>query len=175
MGYNLYLVKAGNWFDEENKFTPAEWSELRAKPRVPDWLYFDGNKITVKNPSEEQVIEFVGMAKAWGYTVQGDDGETYREDGSHIFPAPPPKAGFFHTLRHAIDERRAKKRIQKSMEGVTCPFQVGDRVRTTHRSGGVVIEVDPKGNQGLGSIRVRFPDGVVLGGMFMANDFYKDP
>jgi hypothetical protein len=60
------------------------------------------------------------------------------------------------------------------MDPATCPFKVGDKVKTTYRTGGTVIEVDPKANQGLGIIRVRFPDGAEFGGPFLGHDFQRE-
>ena len=82
MGYNLYLVKARNRFDEPNRFTETEWNAICAKHEVADWLSFDGDEIAVKNPSQEQITALVRVAKTCGWTVQGDDGETYADDGS---------------------------------------------------------------------------------------------
>ena len=174
MGYNVYLVKTRNWFDERNRFTEADWSEIRAKHSVPDWLFLVGGKITVKNPSKNQIVQLVGIAKERGWTVQGDDGETYDEDGSPISAPAPPQPGFSDRFRFLIREYRAKKTIRKSMKGVQCPFKVGDKVRTLYRTGGVVTRVDPKGNHGMGYFEVRFPNGAILGGMFVAHGFEKE-
>jgi hypothetical protein len=175
MGYGVYLVKARNWFDDENKFTETERNVIRARHGVADWLYFGGEQVSVKNPSREEIIALVRIAKTFGWAVQGDDGETYAEDGSPIPVPPSPEQGFFGRLRRLLNEYRVSRAIQKRMRGVGCPFKVGDRVRTTHRRGGVVIEIDPKGHQGMGSIKVTFPDGTILGGTFIANDFRKEP
>ncbi|MEW6618498.1 MAG: hypothetical protein AB1422_03990 [bacterium] len=172
MGYNLYLVKKENWFDKENVFTQTEWEDIQ-KYQISNWLYFDEGTITIKNPSKEQVIDFVKMAKRYNWFVQGDDGEKYSEDGSPIYEKPK-KSGLFGGIRYLISELLAKKKIEHSMKSVTCPFKVGDKVKTTHRTGGVVIDIDPKANHGLGSIKVKFPDGVVLGGTFIAHGFEKE-
>jgi hypothetical protein len=175
MGYNLYLVKTLDVLDEANKFTATEWTTLCATHQVAEWLYFDGDAITVKNPSEEQVAALVRIAKSCGWTVQGDDGETYAEDGSFIPSAPAPRPGLLGRLMHFLSRHRTMKATQKLTREITCAFSVGDKVRTTHRSGGVVISVDPSGHHGMGNITVRFPDGVTLSGMFTANGFQKEP
>jgi hypothetical protein len=84
MGYELHLVKKGWWFDIENQFTENEWQNLRGKHPVPGWLYFLSGDISAKNPNESQIITLVKIAKNNGWPVQGDDGETYSEDGSPI-------------------------------------------------------------------------------------------
>lgn len=56
-----------------------------------------------------------------------------------------------------------------------APFRVGDRVHTAHRTGGIVISVDSRANHGLGSVVVRFPDGVELGGPFVGSGFERSP
>jgi hypothetical protein len=171
MGYDVYLVKTRSLFDEENKFTETEWKTLCAKHRVADWLHYDGDDITVKNPSKEQLVALVRIARSCGWTVQGDDGETYAEDGSLVPAAPLPKPGILSRLKHLLSGHRADKSIENSAQEIACPFSVGDKVCTTYRSGGVVISVDPSGHHGTGSIKVRFPDGTILGGIFAANDF----
>ena len=37
-----------------------------------------------------------------------------------------------------------------------------------------MIAVDAKGNHELGSIKVRFPDGIVLGTLFVGPDWRKE-
>ena len=113
------------------------------------------------------------LARAHGWSVQGDDGETYGTDGVPV-PASPPRPGFFAIALRPLREFFARRSIRRSMQGVVCPFQVGDLVRTTLRTGGVVIAVDTGANHGLGSIKVRFPDGVVLGSPFIGHDFRKE-
>ena len=173
MGYNLYFVKHGNWYEPGNKFLQEEWSRLKESGQLPDWVYFEGGAITVKSPTQEQVTTFARLAKTHGWSVQGDDGETYRDDGTPIrlsAARPGVLSVILGPLRHFLDKRK----IQRSMKGVACPFNVGDRVRTTFRTGGVVIAVDAKAHHGLGSIKVRFPDGSELGGFFVGHDFRKE-
>ena len=174
MGYNLYVVKSRGCLDQRNRFTEAEWNEICANHQVADWLCFDGNDITVKNPSREQIVALVHVAKTRGWSVQGDDGESYADDGSSIPAARPPIPTLLCRLRQFLDLYRGTKATPKSVSVAACPFKVGDRVRTTYRSGGVVISADPTGHHGRGSIKVRFPDGATLGGMFRANDFFKE-
>ena len=173
MGYNLYLVKRGNWWDTAARFGPEEWGSLRAARPLPDWIALEDGTITVKSPTREQAAAFVGLARDQGWSVQGDDGETYGPDGVPIL-VPAARPGFFAAALKPLRDLVARRSIRRSMRGVVCPFQVGDRVRNTFRTGGVVIAVDAKGNHGLGSIKVRFPDGVVLGTLFVAHDWRKE-
>lgn len=105
--------------------------------------------------------------------MQGDDGETYGEDGAPT-RASAARPGVLSTILGPLRQFLDKRKIQRSMQGVVCPFSVGDRVRTTFRTGGVVIAIDAKAHHGLGSIKVRFPDGSVLGGFFVGHDFRKE-
>jgi hypothetical protein len=173
MGYNLYVVKRGNWYEPDNRFGQEEWGRLKESGQLPDWVYFDDGVITVNDPTKEQVVTIVRFAKTHGWFVQGDDGETYDEDGASLHTSatdPGLLSTLLKPLRHFLDKRK----IQRSMKGAVCPFQVGDSVRTTFRTGGVVIDVDEKAHHGLGSIKVRFPDGSVLGGFFVGHDFQKE-
>jgi hypothetical protein len=173
MGYNLYFVKHGNWYEPGNKFFQEEWSRLKESGQLPDWIYFHDGAITVKSPTQEQVTTFARLAKTHGWSVQGDDGETYGEDGAPT-RASAARPGVLSTILGPLRQFLDKRKIQRSMQGVVCLFSVGDRVRTTFRTGGVVIAIDAKAHHGLGSIKVRFPDGSVLGGFFVGHDFRKE-
>ncbi len=173
MGASLYLVKRGSWWDADARFGPEEWDGLRASTPLPDWIFFGDGTISVKSPTPEQVVAFATLARAHGWTVQGDDGETYGADGVPV-PAPAARPGLVAIALRPLREFFARRSIRRSMRGVVCPFQVGDRVRSSLRTGGVVIAVDAKGNQGLGSIKVRFPDGVVLGTCFVGHDWRSE-
>lgn len=172
MGYNLNLVKRGNWWDADARFGPEEWGRLQAARPLPDWIAFEDGTITVKSPTREQVVAFAALARDHGWSVQGDDGETY--DADSVAAPPAARSGFFSTALKPLSEFFARRSIRRSMRGIVCPFQVGDRVRSTFRAGGVVIAVDAKGNHGLGSIKVRFPDGVVLSTLFVGHDWRRD-
>jgi hypothetical protein len=172
VGYNVYLVRPGRGRAADSKFGRDEWDRLRASGRLPDWIYFEDGAITVKSPNREQVVAFVGLARSHGWSVQGDDGETYDTDGVAV-PAPA-NSGFLAATLGPLRDLFARRSIRRSMRGVVCPFQVGDPVRTTFRTGGVVTAVDAKANHGLGSIEVRFADGSVLGGFFVGHDFRKE-
>jgi len=113
------------------------------------------------------------LAAANGWTVRGDDGETYDADGVAT-PATAERPGLFHAVLRPLTAFLAGRKLRRSMRDVVCPFVVGDWVRTTFRTGGIVTEVDPKAHQGLGSIKVRLADGSVLGGYFVGHDFSKE-
>jgi hypothetical protein len=172
LGYNLYLVQS-NGRAASDQFSREEWNRLRATPAIPDWVYFEDGAITVKSPTDEQVRAFVRLAAANGWMVQGDDGETYDVAGAAA-PAPAEKAGFLDAALKPLRAFLAGRKLRRSMRDVVCPFVVGDRVRTTFRTGGVVTGVDPNAHHGLGSITVRFPDGSVLGSYFVGHDLSKE-
>jgi len=173
VGYNLYLVKHGNWWDAAARFDREEWNRLRASRPLPDWVSFEEGTITVKSPTRAQVVAFVDLARAAGWSVQGDDGEAYGADGARLSD-PPARPSFFTAALRPLKELFARRSIRRSMRGVVCPFQVGDHVRTSFRTGGVVIAVDAAANHGLGSIKVRFSDGTEIGGFFIGHDFRKE-
>jgi hypothetical protein len=160
MGYELHLVKKGSWFDEENKFTETEWKNLQ-KQSIPEWVYFSSGDVSVKNPKKSQIIALVEIAKNNSWTVQGDDGETYSEDGAPI-PAKDEKPSIFEPIKNLIREYRAKRKIKQMMKGVVCPFKIGDKVRMlTAAQTGIVTEIDYKANHGIGSFTVKLENGIV--------------
>jgi hypothetical protein len=175
LGYNLYLVKVGeDWGDDQNHFSQAEWDAICANHDVKAWAYFDGVHVTVKNPTDDQVRTLVAVGRAHGWRVQGDDGEFYSDNGQPVrddsLGLPPAArerwlARFLYWLRS-----RFRSRSKSAVLPAPCLFKVGDKVRTSFRSGGIVTELDPSRNGGLGSIEVTFPDGVVLGFGLFAHD-----
>jgi hypothetical protein len=181
VGYNVYFVKSENWFDEKNQFSEAEWDAVRREHSFEEWVHFDRGQITAKNPTDEQIGDLVALAKARGYRVQGDDGEFYSDNGRPVVenssrPAAAVPTGLAAQLSKMLGSlfglgpKSAARPIQ------SCQFKVGDRVRTTFRAGGIVTEVDPSGNGGLGNIKVKFPDGEVVGFALIAHDLtLEDP
>lgn len=161
MGYELHLVKKGEWFDEENKFAESEWQNLQSKQSIPDWVYFSGGDIAVKNPTKSQIIALAKIAKVNGWLVQGDDGETYSEDGTPT-PAAVQKSDLFEPIRKLIREFKARREISQMMKGVECPFKIGDQVRALGAAqSGTVIEIDTKANHGIGSFTVKLQNGTI--------------
>lgn len=161
MGYELHLVKKGMWFDEENKFTESDWKNLRDKGSVPEWVYFGAGGISVKNPSESQIVAFVKIAKRNGWSVQGDDGESYSDNGEPI-SVSEDKPGIFEPVKKFIREYRAKREIKQMMKGETCPFKIGDKVRMLGAAqAGIVTEIDYKANHGIGSFTVKLENGTI--------------
>jgi hypothetical protein len=174
MGYELHLVKNGHWFDEENKFTESEWKGLQ-KQSIPEWVYFSNGDISVKNPKKSQIITLVEIAKNNGWTVQGDDGETYSKNGTPI-PAEGEKPSIFEPLKNLIREYKAKRKIKQMMKGVVCPFKIGDKVRALGAAQtGIVTEVDYKANHGIGSFTVKMENGTTCKAFgFHAHTYKKE-
>src|SRR5688572_14145577 len=138
MGYEVHVVKTENWTHDENRFSRAEWDEILDKyASASTWLYFDGEGISVKNPSKEQVVTLVRIATQRGWRLQGDDGEEYGPDGNEIpeEPTPPVRRPLWNPIREWLETRRAMKDVGP------CPFKAGDRVRYFARTG-VVTKVD---------------------------------
>ena len=155
MGYEVHLVKTESWTDDENRFLQTEWDEILSKyVSASEWLYFDGEGISVKNPSKEQIVTLVRIANQRGWKVQGDDGEDYGADGNEIpeEPGPPIRRPPWNPIREWLETRRLMKDVGP------CPFKVGERVRYFARTG-VVKGIDKRANHGTGRITVRFENG----------------
>ena len=171
MGYDVHLMKPAIGDAEPEAISEREWHAFQHKHAELDYVYFDAGRISCKNPSEAQVAELAKLAYAKGWRLQGDDGEYY-DDSGNVIPEPAaPKPGVFSRIKQVFAERRAAREMAAAMAGVECPFNVGDRVKSIFRTGGVVIKIDKQGNGGLGSILVRFPDGTVIGGIFPDGGF----
>lgn len=171
MGYDVHLMKPELPGQDAPEVTEREWRAFQDKHAGIDYVYFYGGRITCKNPSEAQLAELAKLAYVKGWRLRGDDGEYYDDSGNVIQEQAPPQPGFFSRIKSAFAERRAARELAADMAGVEAVFRVGDRVKSTHRSGGVVIRVDKQGNSGLGEIRVRFSDGAEISGMFPDGGF----
>ena len=176
MGYELHLVKNGD-HPRAELFTPEEWESLTLDAGAPDGMIFADGEVTLKSPSRDQVIAMVRFAMAHGCSVQGDDGEWYDDRGSPLQaegtgqrPGRPTVLGEIAARVigwFTIGPERPHART-------AAPFAVGDRVRTHHRQGGIVIEVDPAANHAMGAIRAQFPDGAVIVSVFAAHPFMRE-
>ena len=174
MGYDVHLVKPEIGGQQANEVSDGEWRAFQKKHSGIEYVHYADGKITCKNPSQEQLSTLARIAFSQGWRLRGDDGEYYDDSGQVISERAAPEAGFFGRIRNIIAEHRAARALAADMADVECPFKVGDRVRSTHRRGGVVTRVDKRANSGLGIIEVTFPDGAVIGGMFPDGGFERD-
>ena len=174
MGYDVHLVKPEIGGQMADAVSDGEWQAFRRKHAGVDYVYYADGKITCKNPSEEQLATLAKIAFTQGWRLRGDDGEYYDDHGQVIVEPPAAKPGFFDRIMNVFAEQRAARELAAGMAGVESIFRVGDRVRSIHRRGGVVIKVDKAGNAGLGQIDVRFPDGAVISGIFPDGGFSRE-
>ncbi len=173
MGYDVHLVKPQIGSQEADEISEREWQSFQKKHATVEYVYYAGGQISCKNPSEEQLATLAKIAFTQGWRLRGDDGEYY-DDGGRVISEVTPKQGIFGAIKNIFAERRAARELAAEMEAVESVFKVGDRVKSIHRSGGVVIKVDKAGNSGLGQIDVRFPDGAVISGIFPDGGFERE-
>lgn len=173
MGYDVHLVKPEIGGQAADEVSDREWRAFQSKHASVDYVYYVDGKITCKNPSDEQLATLAKIAFAQGWRLRGDDGEYYDDSGG-VISEVTSKPGFFGAIKNIFAERRAAREVAAGMEGVESVFKVGDRVKSIHRRGGIVIKVDKAGNSGLGQIDVRFPDGAVIGGIFPDGGFERE-
>jgi hypothetical protein len=137
----------------------AIWSGGSALPEP--WLDLSNGCISTKNPDQPLIEKMLEIARQLGAQVQGDDGEVY---------GPGPSAerrtrSFLKVVTGLLSEIFPARRGRRS----TPPFSVGDRVRDVWGREGLVIEVDPDAEHGLGRIRVRYPSGLILTSLLRAH------
>jgi hypothetical protein len=170
VGYDLHITRRKNWSEAGNDITAEEWLAYVAKDpelslfpengphfalwsgkskHADPWLdWFNGNVYT-KNPDEALIDKMLAIARSLNAQVQGDDGEIYRS------AQEPP----IHPHVSVLDRLRNWLRPAPPIKQITPPFQVGDRVLDAYRKEATVIELNPKSNHGLGSVKVRYDDG----------------
>jgi hypothetical protein len=174
MGYDVHLTKPELPGADVTPITDREWQAFRARHPGVDYVYFDGAAISCKNPSEAQLVELAELAYANGWRLRGDDGEYYDDAGHVIQEAEAAPRGWMARAKDFFANARAARDLERDMRDVECIFKLGDRVKSTHRSGGVVTRIDKRANSGLGIIEVTFPDGAVIGGMFPDGGFERE-
>jgi hypothetical protein len=177
MGYDLHITRKAHWSDEDGPTIGSdEWLSIldsdpelsRATDAGDDTLagawkgdtlfWFDDCEVRCKNPDDAIVRKMVQIAGRLNATVQGDDGEIYREDGTSFepdLPPPEPAPGLIDRIRDWFRRRREEREFQKTIPH----FKVGARVRNIWGDRGTVLSVDRRACGGLGSLRVRMDDG----------------
>ena len=77
------------------------------------------------------------------------------------------------TLGDRMRSLLGRARPSPSNAAAALPFQVGDRVADTWGNQGVVTEIDPSAEHGLGRIRLRYDDGRQLDHTVVAHDLKR--
>lgn len=186
MGYDLHISRRENCSEEGSDISAEEWLEYvhtSADLRLDAasgthfarwmgtgesdgaWLDWSDGQIYSKNPTPPLIDRMVAIARHFGATVRGDDGETY-DSGS----APPrqPPVPFWARVSGFLRRFRPAKPLR--VEHAPLPFGIGDRVReAVSGREATVIEIDPAGMGGLGVIRVRRDDGSEIGWAMLAH------
>ncbi len=180
MGYDLHITRKTHWSDEDGPLIPlTQWQQLidddadltlyeevgpedlgKAASYGDDAgaLRWEEGEIRAKNPESALVVKMAVIAAALGATLQGDDGEIYRADGSSFDPqpsAPPPRPSALDRIREWFREKRLTREFRQKAPA----FKVGCRVKDLWGDMGTVLEIDRRANGGLGHLRVRMDDG----------------
>jgi hypothetical protein len=142
---------------ETIRITHPLLTEWRRQPSgLSVWFsYFAGN-LSVKNPDEACVAKMTQVAKKLGARVQGDDGETYDENGRPPRLPTLSPLSFGQRLASWFSHLRPQR---PKHQHVPLPFRVGDNVRDVWGNEHTVISIDPKAEHGMGVIRTRRSDG----------------
>jgi hypothetical protein len=183
MGYDLHITRRPVWTDDDGpQITLEEWkayvesdNEVRpdtvngltyflwtAHPKEPWPLRWDRGELYAKNPDEITIRKLVTVAGRLRATVQGDDGEVYRADGTSVQPesaATSPPAASPSWLSRIGSWSRRRRDVRQLQQQDTAAFRVGQRVKNPWGDLGTVLYVDRDSNAGMGSVRVRLDDG----------------
>jgi hypothetical protein len=178
MGYDLHITRKAQWSDKDGPtISPEEWlSLLDADPELSRstdagddtpagaWkgetiFWFTGGEVCCTNPDPPTIRKMASMAERLRATVQGDDGEIYREDGTSFQAGPsapsPRQPGILARIASWFRHRRNVRAVQHAAPS----FRAGQRVKNAWGELGTVLSVDRSANGGLGSVRVRLDDG----------------
>jgi hypothetical protein len=185
MGYDLHITRRKRWPDKGNDISADEWlayvrrdQELRLQPENGpyfaewisasqldgSWLDWSNGEIYTKNPEAALIDKMVAIARQFGGTVQGDDGEIY--DGGSDKPRQLPLS-LGERLRAWFTRLRPRHSVK--IEHEPLPFDVGDRVRDSWGNEHTVIQIDPRAEHGLGVIRTRRDNGSELAHIMIAH------
>jgi hypothetical protein len=184
MGYTLHITRKEGWSDDTGPvIDEAEWRRIieedpeltldldtrcvmtngefifaawKTEPGAMGWYH---GEITAKNPDEALIAKMVRIAQKLDATVQGDDGEIYREDGSSFEPGVRAATASRLNMMNRIASWFQHRRTTRELQEAAPRFRAGDRVKGFMGRLGTVVEVDRRANHGIGSVRVRFDDG----------------
>ena len=123
MGYDLHITRKTDWSDADGPvITEAEWrATIEADPELrldtesrctmadgeyvfaawsgePGVLGYYAGEISTKNPEKPLISKMVRIARTLGAQVQGDDGETYRENGTSMEPESAAQLPVFESV-----------------------------------------------------------------------------
>jgi len=186
MGYDLFITRGVDWFDETRELiTLQEWekyvasdSELQLHSEMGDgfavwsgpsqlegpWIAYSDGNLHAKNPDPQLIEKMTAVATKLGARVVGEGGEAYLPGGRVEKPAPPTRL------------QKIKRRLSNFFAGSpepadaeTLPFRVGDRVKDFLGRVAVVERIDTRAEHGLGVIDVRYEDGNVRSFAVVAN------
>lgn len=179
MGYNLYITRKREWFEEDgpaialsewqalvNSDTElswdlangegfANWMPVGTEPT--GWIAWDGGNLESKNPNTPLIRKMAALAQALGARVVGEEGEAYSLDGQATPVAARLQAGLLHRLRAWWS--RWFGPAPAAVGADDLPFQVGARVRDPWGKLATVMSIDFNAEYGMGVIAVRYDDG----------------
>ena len=174
MGYEFHITRAKFWaLNTKNRISAEEWLAYVEKDpelslsrdggsyfakwsgqskRTDPWLDWNNGNIETKNPDEALIDKMVAIAREFGASVQGDDGEIYQSGHQ---PPRHPQPSVFDRLRSWLRALRPGTPIRE----IHPDFGVGDRVSDVYHRIATVMEIDPQSAHGLGKVKVRYDDG----------------
>lgn len=178
MGYNLYVTRRKDWWDEAGpSISVEEWrayvagdAELRMDASLGEhtalwsgssehespWIAWNEGNLESKYPDPLLVKKMAAIAEALGARLKGEESETYDEHAQPQVPPPPTRSQKIGTWWRNLFARPITPLNESEV-----PFKVGDRVREIFGSKrqGTVTRIDLRAEHGLGLVTVKYDDG----------------
>ena len=130
------------------------------------WLDWSDGQIYTKNPDAPLIEKVFAIARQFGATVQGDDGEVYEAGGR---PPRQPTPSFGERVAGWFARIRPRRSVPIAQEPLG--FDVGDKVLDPWGNEHTVLAIDPEAEHGVGLIRTCRTDGTEHESAVIAHGF----
>lgn len=173
MGYNFYITRKQNIFNEGSNITTEEWLALvqldgslsinaengdcfvvwkNPLSNELDWLDWEDGNIFSKNPSTDFRFKMIDIAFQPNARLIGEDGEIYNKDGKVVFPQSKRNCCILRRIKNILTRKKAAQKIND------LPFSIGEQVIDTWGNKATVTRIDLTAEHENGLITVQYDD-----------------
>ncbi len=193
MGYDFHITRREDWSEEGDDITAEEW--LSCVERDPElrllgangpyfaiwsgqceldepWLNWSYGQIYTKNPDEALIDKMVAIARNFGASVQGDDGEIYQSGAQAFRPRPvvpvQPAPTFAERAIAWLGgvQPQQSLRFRLGMEA----YRAGERLEDPWGREHIVVRIENR--HGVRVLYTRRTDGTEIGHLLPVYHFF---